>query len=165
MPVKTVLEFEAKVGAQRYVADMNRYDPKIGLEILNTFAVKGPVFFVDSSGEPRYVLTDRKDDTYPNVGIRRKLVFRGGNYREPADLIPMDVWRREVRRETRPFISGISEEEAKLLHAAILNGAKVHADYFTALPGHKLLNPNLPQPWYCDIASVVASEVPLELNT
>ncbi|MBI1978630.1 MAG: hypothetical protein HYS62_01045 [Candidatus Aenigmarchaeota archaeon] len=158
-------QFASQVNARKYIADMQAFDPKTGEDFLNAYGAKGPVFFVDAHGSPIYLLTDRKDNTYANQGIRNKLVHRGGNYREPTDLAPMDVWLRQLGEETQPrlLVPGISKETARRLRAAIIERAKVHNDYFTALPRKRVDNPNLPQPWYCDVCSTVSSEVPLEL--
>lgn len=77
----------------------------------------------------------------------------------------MDVWYRQLGEETKPraLVPGISEESAKRMRTAIIERKRVHRDYFTALPRNRVDNPNLPQPWYCDVCSTVSSEVPLEL--
>lgn len=155
-------EFSVLVDAGKYITDMMSFDPRIKSEFINTYAAKGPVFLVDSYG-PRYMLTDRKDSGYPNVAIRNKLVFRGGNWKKPSEESPMDVWYNQIDDETKPIIKGVPNDTAVRLRQAIKDRTKVLFDYFTALPEELVGNPNLPQPWYCDIASILTSEIPLGL--
>ena len=155
--------FAEAVGAQRYIAEMNAFDPRIGDAFVNTYAAKGPVFLVDGHDRPVYLLTDRKDSEYPNRGLRGKLVLKGGNWKEPGDWNPFAVWERQLAEETgKPVVRGIPSDADRRLREAILRNPTVFSDYFTAVPGIVLDNPALLQPWYCDVASVISARVRLD---
>ncbi len=135
---------------------------------VNTYAAKGPVSIVDSKGEIRYFWTDRKDSGYPNIGIRDKLVFRGGNWRreegKPIPASPRDVYLKELDEELRSgsHIKGLKGEKAEAvdrrLKQALRRVVEPVADFFTLLPAEAVGNPKLPKN-YCDLTSIFRTQI------
>ena len=79
-------DFTTELGPNGVNVSMLREEFPDG-RFVNTYAAKGPVLVTNSRGNITYVWTDRKDSGYPNVGIRGKLVFRGGNWRREKDCL------------------------------------------------------------------------------
>jgi hypothetical protein len=117
---------------------------------INSFASKGPIVVTWRNGPP-WIVTDLKTEGYPSRRFVGKYLLTGGNWRDPEDKTPLDLYRRELGCELGALVSVLSPV------------IEPFADYFDVCSVEQHGNPNmrkvLPETkgtMYC-IASVFSS--------
>lgn len=117
---------------------------------MNSLASKGPIVVNWRSRAP-WIVADVKTEGYPSRNFVGKYMLTGGNWRDPEDLTPLDVYIRELDHELKALVNTVYPD------------IEPFADYFELYSSRQHGNPNMKkvlsatQGTICGVVSIFSS--------